>query len=334
MPISDDAQILQVPLKAQGAKADDWSAVRINDLTQLNSILRQMQEQVNKLNGRTGDSAIRSGLSVAGGVSASGTLVGGGAILGGVDLTPRNVSQAPTVESALAPVDLYTTNGVGAAVPSGAASPFTIVVKDEFFGTTSAPLTGDLGWAITNGTMTPLVEEGHLGAVNYATGAGPVVARITLNPLLSNDVGYLAAVVRGGTAVDGINYAFGFTTSNPNGGVEVAQGVYWSYLPATSLNWRTITRTAGVTTANTTDVPVLAENWYLLEIVCAISAESQVVDFYINRTRAARHTTDIPVAATSTPIFICQEIAGANRSLGIDTFILAGKAPLGAKRWT
>jgi hypothetical protein len=334
LPITDDAQILQVPLKAQGAAADDWAAVRANDLTQLNSVLRQMQEQFFKLNGRTGDAAIRSSLSVDGDVVSTGALAGASAVLGTVGLVPTDLSLAPDVEEALAPEDLMTSNEVGAVLPAGAASPFTAFVVDEFFGPPSATMVGDLSWTIVNGTVNALSETGHPGAVSHGTGVGPLVARITLNPLIAFDIGYLAAVVKAGPDIADVNYAFGVTSGNPNAGVEVVNGIYWSYVPGTSPNWRTLTRSGGVSTVNTTTVPVVASSWYLLEIVCDITSTAQTVDFYINRTRAFRHTTNVLTSNSVTPILIVQDTIGADKTLSIDKYIFGARAPLTVKRWS
>lgn len=333
MAANDDAQILQVPLRAEGVKSEDWSKVRASDLTILNDVLREMQERHFKLSGRTGVAAVRSDLTVAGEVRAEGVVAGSSAILGNVPLTPTDVSLAPTVDPALAPQALVGTTTLDSNFDLlGAASPFTAGVKDEFLGTGStAGAVGDLGWNLTAGVISSTGAVGHPGVDTLVSNAGPAVGRIQLRLVCPDDIGYLAGVVSPTSDLTNAAYAFGLSIGNVASGVDNFQGVYWCFSPAKGVNWATVTRDASGITTNSTTVPVVLDNWYLLEIVLS----EGTVDFYINRTRAFRHTTNVPTgSANAMPVFLSQTTDANAKLLNIDTFVMCGRTPLSVKRWT
>jgi hypothetical protein len=306
------------------------------DIAVFNRMFQLVQERVNALEGRSQPSQIRDDLSVLGGVSATGGVTGASLTLGGTTLTPSDLSLSPLLDPSVAPSEPTFLNALAARLPALGSSPFSVLVRDEFFGngTTSGQI-GDLGWSLSIGTVASGGQVlGHPGISVLSSGAGPAVSRIQLRAMDSGDLNYLAAVVQPGTDISACNLGFGVTFSNVAAGLEATQGIYWSYNAATSANWRTVTRdTAGIT-SNTSDIPVVASAWYLLEIVCDITPSAQVVDFYINRTRAFRHTTNISSADDAIPSWVVQTTDGNTKSGGIDTFILAGRVPLSIARWS
>lgn len=327
MAAGDLSQVLELPLTPDGKL----------DLTNLNTILRQMQERVFALEGRTQPSQIRDDLEVLGDISATGGLIaaGGDVSIGPVPLEAIDPSLSPLTDASLAPQALGWTDRVASADLLSPFSPFTFSIKDEFAGQGSTTgIIGEQGWALSGGTVSVgVANQAHPGFVNLSS-AGPAVARITLQGFFPADLGYAAALLSTDTStVADTNIAFGFSAGNPAAGVEVVQGAYFSYVEATSPNWRTYTRDGAGVTTNTTDVPVVANSWYLLELVLDITASSQTVDFYINRTRAFRHTTNV-LTSSMTPIFICQTTAAVTRTIMPAKYILTGKTPLSARVWT
>ncbi len=325
MPVTDDAQILQVPLKAQGANSDDWASVRANDLTQLNAVLRQMQEQFFKLNGRTGDAAIRSGLSVAGGVSSGGVLSGTSLALGTTSLTPSNPSFAPTVESALTPVALDYAPLLGARADALAANPFTWCISDHFLGGGFTGLgdVGELGWSLSgNGTAVGLPgEANHPGLLQLNTNVNPITGLYLAQQLAQGDLSYMAWVVR---PIDTFRTAFSVGFRDLTTPLKGSLGAYFSYAFAgggAPRIWQTITRSAAGSLVNTSTAEVVDMEWSLLEIVLTGGA----VDFFLNRERLFRHT-GVSVDPTSIAYITCvQEMLPNDTIVDLDRCVVAGR---------
>lgn len=323
MPISDDAQILQVPLKAQGAKSDDWSSVRVNDLTQLNAVLRQIQEQVNKLTGRTGDSAIRSGLSVAGAVNAGGTVSGSDLTLGGGTITPSDPSFAPLVEATLTPRALDYAPMLGAKANLLTASPFTWTLSEHFIGGVAVSgSVGELGWSTVGVVTVGSSEANHPGIVNLNNTAS---LTLVAQPVAQSDLSYIGMVVRP-NANFRTSVRLGFITVGA--GTDTGNGAYFYYDSATP-TWETVTRSAAGFTRNDSGLTVVNAEWVLLEIVLTATA----VDFYFNRTRMFRHQ-DASVAPTVTVgnLGFEQENTASIPDVDYDRFIVAGRGT--NKIWT
>ncbi len=323
MPVTDDAQILQVPLKAQGAKSDDWASVRANDLTQLNAVLRQMQEQVFKLTGRTGDAAIRSGLSVAGGVSSGGALSGASLALGVTGITPSNPSFAPTVESALAPVALDYAPVLGARADLLSASPFTWTLSEHFLGGGTAGVgdVGELGWSTTGGGVVTASggETSHPGIIQVNTNGNPFTALYLPGSLAQSDLTYMGWIVR---VPDTFRTATSLGFRDISTPAKGSLGAYFAYsFTAGTGMWETITRSAAGSLANTTAISATGANWLLLEIVFSADA----VDFYANRERVFRHTGASVDPATVQFITCVQEQSPNDTLVDLDRCVVTGR---------
>jgi hypothetical protein len=297
MAANDDAQILQVPLK-------------------LNAVLRQMQEQVFKLNGRTGDAAIRSGLGVTGGVTSGGSLTGSALTLGTAGLTPSNPSFAPTVESALAPVALDYAPLLGARADALAVSPFTWHLSDHFLGgepSTSGNV-GSLGWTFTGALAYLGSEASHPGFVNIAdTGA-----LYLQNFAVQGDVSYFAAVLRLNEARR-INFKAGLI--NPGAPGTTGAGAYFYIDSSSNPVWSTATVSSSGTSLNSSTVSVVNGDWVLLEIVLTTTT----ADFYLDRERMFRHTGVSVEPANNVYFGFEQSLVVSPPDVDYDRFVAAGR---------
>lgn len=325
MPLPDDAQILQVPLKAQGAKADDWSSVRANDLTQLNSVLRQLQEQIHKLSGRTGDSAIRSALDVAGNVSSGGNLsaLGGGLLLGATTITQANPSFAPTVEAALTPRALNYAPLLGAKADLLSASPFTWTLSEHFLGGGVAGTgdIGELGWTATGAPTVglPTAEANHPGVVSLDTNGSALTALYLQAPLTQSDLSYLAFTVQN-TVAFRTQMSVGFRDFTT--GAKGSSGAYFSYsFSGGSGMWQTTTRSSAGVLTNTSGIVVADAEWVLLEIVFG----EDFVDFFADRTRLFRHTGVSVDPANRAYICSMQEQGPSDTTVLHDRVVASGR---------
>ena len=72
---------------------------------------------------------------------------------------------------------------------------------------------------------------------------------------------------------------------------EDHDGAFFSFDPAQSANWRTITRNSATKTGNNSSVAVTLNNWYLLEM----RKKGTDIEFLINDTVAQTHTTNLPL---------------------------------------
>jgi len=179
-----------------------------------------------------------------------------------------------------------------------------VVLEDEFCGgVNSNGNFGNLGWSTSLGTFgSGTLAAGHPCVGQFSSGA-------TINNIgrmwlgyntqatgVLSDVEYVGYLVKPSSALTGASESFrlgllaNMTTSN-----EGADGVYFSYLPGSSANWRSITKSGGSTTANSSTVAVVNGTWVLLEIVRSGSDFA----FYINGTLFQTHTTNIPAGSTT-----------------------------------
>ena len=111
-----------------------------------------------------------------------------------------------------------------------------------------------------------------------------------------------------------------------------ANSCFFRFNPATSANWRCVTRTASTSTEDDSGIAVGANNWYQLEIR-RISAASW--KFYINGSEITNHTTNLPTGEAGVPLFKVSNLvggAGTQRTLDVDYFYFRSK-DLG-NRWT
>jgi hypothetical protein len=190
---------------------------------------------------------------------------------------------------------------------------------------------GQLGW---NGPAAAQVanqtgETAHPGIVRVTSGTATGVSTpLSLGSVILADIGYAAAIVRIPT-ITAAPFRFGLKRTVGGAG-EAVRGIYFSFLPASSANWRTVTRDGGGITVNTSAVPVVAGNWFLLEIFRNGAGD---VDFYVNTALVATHSANIE-AAEGFPVFeIETTAAGVAKTMDVDFFWMQTIVPL-AQQWT
>jgi len=71
-----------------------------------------------------------------------------------------------------------------------------------------------------------------------------------------------------------------------------SNGIYFSYDRTSNTNWEAITISGGTATTTDTGVAVATSTWY--DMYFDINAVSTSIDFYINGSNVATHTTNIP----------------------------------------
>lgn len=164
------------------------------------------------------------------------------------------------------------------------------------------------GWA--GSAREQPAEVNHPGIVRLA--ANNSLAVLRAGRAYSTDVVLYAAYVRpaSGTATMGLRVGL---LAHPSMSDEDSAGIYFSFSPGTSANWRCITRTGGSTTATTTDVAYAVGTWYWLEVV---KSDSSYL-FYIDGVLKATHTTDIP-AFSITRALVVEAAEAADKSVDID----------------
>ncbi|MCS6946260.1 MAG: LamG domain-containing protein [Steroidobacteraceae bacterium] len=216
-----------------------------------------------------------------------------------------------------------------------------LVFEDEFLGGgTELGEQGQLGWFNTaSGTAVYTTTfngvAGHIGVIELQTGTtsgnahGMQLGQAATNGIArAQDIlytGYLVAIptittvtVRIGVAQD--------ATSATHG----TDGYWFEFDPAGSANWRVNTRASSTSgTLTDTGVAVTAGNWYLLE---AFQFSSSDLQFYINGSRVATFTSNIPTTVAVTPSFRVTTNTTAARNLRIDWFKMR-IANMG-NRWT
>lgn len=306
-------------------------------LQKLNDQLRKIWTQINGLLGKTDAPEVHESLTVTGTLTAAHVKTNGMQI-GPISIFPANPTLSPTTDSALMGEALTAGTTLGGRYDLlTPVNPFTTSVKDEFMGASDlSGEIGELGWEINGtGAVGGAAELGHPGVFVLTNPPGPDVGYMRLNTFSPQDVNYLAAIIRPGSDRTNQNIAFGYATSNPLAGVEVTQGAYFSYVAATSSNWRTVTRNGIVSTVTQSTIPVVNSSWFLLEMVVNVTTSSQIIDFYINRSRIARHTTNISASTTTArPTIFNQATTAAFKEVHADLFIMQGRLPLSTKRWS
>jgi len=312
MAAGDLAEILKLPLTPDGKI----------DVTALNTLLREMQERLFALEGRTQSSQIRDDLEVLGDVTATGLTTSSLAMppAGSMAITEVSVD-GPLLSDTLGvlPYALPFLDNIGVERDLFFPSPFAVLVREEFLGRgTTTGVIGELGWGLTTGTVgTVNGLSGHMGVIQLDSGVG-TVAPIFLSTTMPPDVRYLACVagLNAGTG-GGSTVRFGLlrTTSTAGAG---SRGMYF-YFSDVNGTWHTVTRDSVSITETNTTVAATAGEFQLLEIVLTTTT----VDFYINRRRTNRHTTNLETGVCS-PAIVAENTAGANTLLDIDTFAMVG----------
>jgi hypothetical protein len=209
-----------------------------------------------------------------------------------------------------------------------------VVQVDEFcFGNTTTGRVGELGWlqvATGSGTIAATVGvANHPGIYTLSTGTTSGSTQridLTAEAYLPADIDSIQGIIRP-TVITSAKYRFGLLVSTGTLG-EGSDGVYFSFSPADSANWRAITESGGVKTATNTTVAVTANNWYFLELRRLSNGNWE---FYVNNVLEATHSTNIPTAANEVT-FVAENTAAANKTLDVDWFYVRSKQ-LG-QRWT
>lgn len=106
----------------------------------------------------------------------------------------------------------------------------------------------------------------------------------------------------------------GFTTTS--GTINANDGIYFTYEPTVSANWRIHTADAGTRTHVTTSEPVVGSTWTKLAIVVAPNKAS--ANFFVNGTNVGTITTNLPNTSTAGFISAKTSGTGATRYLSID----------------
>jgi hypothetical protein len=186
---------------------------------------------------------------------------------------------------------------------------------------------GDLGWTLGAGTAAVKAgEQNHPGMYTIAsTTTSGTIGRITMSgaaataSMVAGDANYVAAIVRPLSGTTTMSVRVGLT-NNPATSAEGAQGIYWAFTPATSANWRTVTRDGVGATTNSTATAYTAGTWYKLEIK---KNNSGNWEFYLNGTLQFTHSANIPTASTAMyPIVAIETSNTTTKTLDVDWFRL------------
>jgi len=146
-----------------------------------------------------------------------------------------------------------------------------------------------------------------LGASSILLGGGPLVYELAmLIPALST-----------ATQEFVIRLGLGDTTN-----IDEIDGVYFEYNRAVTGDfWAIKTANAGIRTAITTPVAVVANTWYRL--YCSINATGTLATFKINGVTQTPITTNIPITGLDGPFFHIVKTAGSgNRTFTMDYYSL------------
>lgn len=204
---------------------------------------------------------------------------------------------------------------------------------DHFNGGVASGAIGDLGWTETNsaaGTNTRQASVvNHPGIVRINTGAvsgnnkrlhlGNTASDPVFTPTLFDRMIWVVSVPTITTLT--IRLGLMQDISAANGGTA---GAYFEFDPATSANWRYVTRQASTSTANNA-LAVTAGNWYKLE---ARRLDSGNWEFWANDVLRATHSTNLPTTNCAFGALV-QTGTTAARNVDLDyCFVRAGLGQL------
>lgn len=219
------------------------------------------------------------------------------------------------------------------APPLGWVNRGQVTVVDEFWiegGGGETGEVGELGWLIGAGTVSASNNAtGHVGVVTLASSAVQnTVGRISQSsqPVNMVELQEMEGIVMPNSGTATMSARFGALASSSTAG-EGSNGAYFSFAPGTSANWRCITKDGSGTTATTTTVAYATSTWYVL----TIKFTPTKVEFYINDTLVATHTTNILATAVFTA-FAIETNEAVDKTIDIDRFSLITQ-PLG-RRYT
>ncbi len=194
--------------------------------------------------------------------------------------------------------------------------------KDHFHGGIASGAIGELGWIETSSAAgTNAMQAGgvdHPGVLRLVTGATSGNNKRVHLGSTASDASFTPAnfdrfvwVVRIPT-ITTLTVRLGLMQdiSAANGGTA---GAFFEFDPATSANWRYITRQASTSTANNA-LTVTANNWYLLE---ARRLTGGSWEFWANGTLRATNAANLPTTACAFGALV-QTGAAAARNLDLD----------------
>lgn len=207
---------------------------------------------------------------------------------------------------------------------------------DDFTNSTATGtvLNSDTNWtvAVAGGgaaiaTPPALTANRDYGVVQPTLSASGSFVVISKNPtLLSFGQGTMFAEARVSYAILGIaaqQYVSRVGFGNSVNATDFTNGIYFEYANGTSGDvWRCRTINGGVATTTVTTTPVVAATYNNLRI--EVNSDGTSVNFFIDGTLVATHTTNIPtaVANASTPtIMITKTNGGTARTMNCDYFM-------------
>ncbi len=217
-------------------------------------------------------------------------------------------------------------------------------IKDEFMtGNLEAyentwDYAGELGWSCREDTsptpkracevMTDNEHADHPGVimVTPATNSSGWGAAMALRPISPSKFDRLTFIVRmhssAATTQNG-KLRIGLLEDPYHGNDIVPSGAYFEYdYSKNATNWRTITKNTSTESPNDTNVPVVANTWYRLEIVKNASGN---YEFYIDGTLKQTHTTNLPTAFQLPQVNIVNRVA-AYTGVYVDYFSMRTKS--------
>lgn len=207
---------------------------------------------------------------------------------------------------------------------------------DDFTNSTATGviLNGDTNWAVVVsgggaaiGTPPALTANRDYGVVQPTLSANGSFVVISKNPtLLAFGQGTMFAEARVSYAILGTaaqQYVSRVGFGNSVTATDFTNGIYFEYANGTSGDvWRCRTINGGVATTTVTTTPVVAATYNNLRI--EVNSAGTSVNFFIDGTLVATHTTNIPtaVANASTPtIMITKTNGGTARTMNCDYFM-------------
>lgn len=194
--------------------------------------------------------------------------------------------------------------------------------KDHFHGGIASGAIGELGWIETSSAAgTNVMQAGgvnHPGVLRVTTGAASGNNKRVHLGNTASDACFTPAVFDRMIWVVRINTITTITVrlglmqdiSAASGGTA---GAFFEFDPASSANWRYVTRQASTSTANNA-LTVTANNWYLLE---ARRLESGNWEFWANGTLRFTHSANQPTTACAFGALV-QTGTTAARSVDLD----------------
>lgn len=180
------------------------------------------------------------------------------------------------------------------------------LLQDEFLsGLTSSGNIGALGWTLGAGTWSGIASiAAHPGQSTFSsTNSSGTIGRMylataaTQGAYVASDLAYFGCLINPRSGTTTMSVRVGLVVSVATS-TEGSQGIYWSFNPAVSANWRTVTRDGTDIASNSSDVVYATSTWYLLEVKRAANGTDW--EFWINGVLKFTHTTRI---ITATAVF-------------------------------